>query len=118
MRPASNSMVAGVFSSAPRVRSAGSTPLSDSTWLEQLGHAGAFRPQVDFQALQFVQLVRLDAVAQEQPDRLGEQAAQRHQALALRFGLVGGAALHKGDIDLALLQLLQIVLRAQRTAPG
>ena len=81
---------------------------------EQLRHAGAFRAEVDLLALQVGQLGDRDRLAHEQPYRFGEQAAQRDQALAPRLGLLGRAALHERDVDLALVQALQVFLRAER----
>ena len=85
---------------------------------EQVRHARPFRPQVDAQAAQAGQVVGLDVLSQEQPHRLGEQAAQRNQAELVRFLGAGGAALHKSDVGLAAAQAFQVLLRAERRLQG
>ena len=83
---------------------------------EQARHAAAFRADIDLQAFQVGQPTDVAAVAKEQPDRFGKQAAERDQALALGLGLIGRSALHEGDVDARsrVVQALQVFLRAER----
>jgi len=70
---------------------------------EQAGHARAFRPQVDLHALQLRQFRHRLVFAQEQPDGFRKQAAQGYEAMALGIGVLRRAALHEGDIGLAVI---------------
>ena len=82
----------------------------------QGGHAAAFRAHVHAQAPQLAQTVEPSAVSHfqagirtiEQPDRLDKKAAQRHQEIRVVRLQLCGAALHKGQIGLALAQQLQV----------